>query len=349
MPQRTSKSHSSSYLNIRIAVWVFLGTLGIGFIGFMFLEKLNWIDALYMTVITFSTVGFGTVHSLSEGGKIFASFIILLNIASFAYGLSVFSYYFIEGKLFQKMKTDLISRKIEKLSNHIIVCGMGRYGEEVVRHFIDHKMDFVIVEIQEARIRELEDQFGSLLYIQEDATHDDVLIQAGIKNASALITALPDDSDNVFIVLSARQLNPHLKIISRAYEAKSIRKIKLAGADHVIMPEHIGGFYMATLVSKPDAVEFFTFITNESNSDIGFEEIGYDELPESVRDKTIRESGIRNLTGANIIGFKDEKGRYIANPDPENRLTPNSSFIVLGNQKQLTSLRDMLKNQGDKN
>jgi len=332
-----------SYLNLKIAFGVFLGTLSIGFMGFLLIEDMGWVDAIYMTVITFSTVGFGTVTTLSKMGKLFASFIILLNIASFAYAISVFSYYFIEGKLFKKMKANIINKKVKKLSDHIIVCGMGRYGEEVVRHFLDHDMNFVIIEINENRIKELENQFGKLMYIEEDATHDDVLLGAGISRASALISALPDDTDNVFTVLSARQLNPNIKIISRAYEAKSIKKLKLAGADHVIMPEHIGGFYMATLVSKPDAVEFFSFITNDIDSDISFEEIHYDQLPERYKGKSIKDTLIRAKTGANIIGFKHPIEKFIANPGPETKFIQNCSFIVLGNKKQIRDLKEYMK------
>lgn len=334
---------SHNYLNTGLAIIVFLLTLVTGCVGFKIIEDLNWVDALYMTMITFSTVGFETVHELSRDGKIFTSIIIILNIASFAYAISVFSYYFIEGKFFHNMKINIMNSKISGLSDHIILCGMGRYGEEIIRHFMLHQMKVVVIEINEVRIQELQSEFRNLLFIKEDATHDDVLLRAGITNASSIITALPDDSDNVFTVLSARQLNPEIKIISRAYETKSIRKLKLAGANHVIMPEHIGGFYMATLVSKPDAVEFFSFITNESTSDIGFEEVSFDDLPEGLRHKSIRENQIRELTGANVIGFKDEQGNYRANPEPETPFTPNTSFIILGNKEQLAKFNKLIQ------
>lgn len=337
------KIFSKNYLNTRVAILFFTSTLIIGFFGFMIIEELNWVDALYMTMITFSTVGFETVHEMSRGGKIFSSFIIVLNIASFAYAIYVFSYFFIEGKFFQNMKRDIINNRIRRLNDHIIICGMGRYGEEIIRNFIAHDESFVIIEIREERIQELQNEFPDILYIEEDATHDDVLLRAGIEKASALITALPDDSDNLFTVLSARQLNPKLNIISRAYESKSIRKLKLAGANHVIMPEQVGGFYMATLISKPDAVEFFTFITNDSQADIGFEEISYEVLPDNLKNKTIKETHIRVQTGANIIGYKDAKGKYIANPDPDTAFTEGSSFIFLGSNSQLQKLKELFK------
>jgi voltage-gated potassium channel len=179
--------------------------------------------------------------------------------------------------------------------------------------------------------------------LEEDATHDEVLIKAGIKQASSLISALPDDSDNVFAVLTARQLSPQLNIISRAKDFRSQKKLLMAGADHVVMPEQIGGFYMATLVSKPGAVEFFSFITNEYRSDIGFEEVTYKDLPNACQGKSLRELNLRKETGTNIIGYKAPDSTYHVNPDPSTALSPGASFIVLGSNEQLRKLRAYLE------
>ena len=162
--------------------------------------------------------------------------------------------------------------------------------------------------------------------------------------AKSIISALPDDSENVFTVLTARQLNPKINIISRALDPKAQKKLLLAGADHVVMPEQIGGFYMATLVSQPGAVEFFSFITDEYRSDIGFKEIKYTDLPSACQGKSIRELHIRRETGANIIGFHSADGNYMVNPPPDTRLTPDSSFILLGDKEQLAALKVFLEN-----
>lgn len=344
-PVRSDRLYSipSKLLSNRLALVLIFIEFFVGTGGFMLLEHYSFREAFFMTTITISTVGYGTVRPLSPAGEWFSSLLILLNIGIFAYALSVFSYYVINGEAFKKMHLNLINNKIEKLKDHVIICGFGRYGREVANNFRHHKMPFVIVEQDKAVIEEIQRSEDKLLYIEEDATHDEALQRAGIMNAKALITALPDDSENLFIVLTARQLNPGLNIISRATESKSQRKLQLAGANHVIMPEQIGGFYMATLVSKPGATEFFQYITNESESDIEFEEIHYNDMPTSCRGKSIRDLHIRRETGANIIGFKHSDGSYVVNPGPEIILTENSSFILLGTRVQLESLRQYIE------
>ena len=345
IPVRSERLYSipRNLLSNRLALSLILLEFILGTGGFMWLENYTFREAFFMTTITISTVGYGTVRPLSPAGEWFSSFLILLNIGIFAYALSVFSYYVINGEVFKKMHLRLINYKIEKLKDHVIICGFGRYGREVANNFRHHKMPFVIIEQDKAVIEEIQRSEDKVLYIEEDATHDEALQQAGIMNAKALITALPDDSENLFIVLTARQMNPGLNIISRATEAKSQRKLQLAGANHVIMPEQIGGFYMATLVSKPGATEFFQYITNESVSDIEFEEIHYRDMPPSCQGKNIRELHIRRETGANIIGFKHSDGRYVVNPGPEIVLTENSSFILLGTRVQLEALRQYIQ------
>ena len=178
-----------------------------------------------------------------------------------------------------------------------------------------------------------------ILFIEADATTDEALIAAGIEKAGCFITALPGDADNVFTVLTARQLNPKLNIISRSVDSKSVAKLELAGANHVITPEQIGGFYMAMLVSKPGAIEFFSFLTSKYEGDINFEEIAFEDLPKSMQHKAIKDLHLRQKSGANIIGYRNGEGKYTVNPAPEVVLTPGASFIVLGDGKQLKKMR----------
>lgn len=326
-------------MNIRMAVGLLLAELVIAVGGYSIIEGFNLTDAFYMTMITISTVGFLEVHPLSAVGRLFTSGLILANIGIFAYVLSVFSYYVIQGEIFKNMHLNLIKASIEKLSGHIILCGYGKYGREIASHFLKHKLSFVIIDSDPQRIEQIQKDETKVLYLEEDATHDEALIKAGIHRASALISALPDDSDNVFVVLTARQLNPRLNIISRAKDFRSQKKLLMAGADHVVMPEQIGGFYMATLVSKPGAVEFFAFITSEYRSDIGFEEVTYNDLPAECHGRSLSQLNLREATGANVIGYKAPDGHYEVNPGPKTILGPGSSYIILGNREQLEKLR----------
>lgn len=316
------------------------GTIAVETTGLILIEDYSFIDAFYMAVITISTVGFGEVQPLSEGGRLFMSLMIIFNIGVVAYALATFSYYIIEGKIFELMERNYMQARVDSLKDHTIICGFGRYGREVARHLKEQGQNFVVVE---ENLEKLDlPEFEGIIYVDGDATHDEVLKEAGIDRAVGLITSLNDDSDNLFIVLSAKELNPKLRIISSAHSKRSRQKLIRAGASNVILPEQIGGFYMATLISKPGAVEFFSYVTNELDSDIGFEEIRYDQLPEEMRGKNIQNMKLREKSGVNVIGHRYGKGQYIVNPGPSAILKPGESFITVGSQPQILALRQYL-------
>lgn len=332
-----------NFLSLRFAIALVCGQLALGTIGFMTIEGYNFVDALYMTVITISTVGFMEVEPLSGNGRLFTALLIALNIGIFAYAIAVFTFYIIEGEFFKRMHTNQIKDRISQLRRHVILCGYGKYGKEIVANLRMHQTPFVIIENDLEKIKVMQESNEDILYIEGDATQDETLQEAGITDARGLISALRDDSDNLFIVLSARQLNSRLTIISRAMKDRSQAKLIKAGANHVVMPENIGGFYMATLINKPGAVEFFGFITNEYHSDIGFEELHYEHLPDGFQGKPISALRLRSQTGANIIGYRNKHGAYEVNPSPEVVLAPNETFIVLGSEEQLERLKALCK------
>ncbi len=329
--------------SLKLALGLFILEIIIGVVGFMLIEEMDLLKALYMTVITISTVGFGEVAVLSSTGRIFTIILILVNMIIFAYALYVATYHIFEGKLFRKMHTDFIENRINNLKDHIILCGFGRYGREAAHHFLGLNLDFVIVEKDPEVIKLIQESPEKFLYLEGDATDDSILLKARIENAKAIITAMPDDTDNVYTVLTSRQLNPKTHVISRARNHMAGKKLKMAGADQVIIPEQIGGFYMAALVSKPNAVEFFSFISTEYDQDLGLEEMPFAKIPEDLQGKNIHELMIRENSGANIIGVKTPEGRFIINPEPEFVLTPRSSFILLGDTDQLKKLRSYFK------
>lgn len=333
---------SSTFLSLRLALWLLGGEILLAITVFVVMEGYTLQEAFYMTIITISTVGFSEVRPLSSNGQLFTSLLIIVNVGIFAYLLSVFTYYVIQGEIFIKMNYNLIQKKIGKLKDHVILCGYGKYGQEIAQHLLQHDMPFVIIDKAEPAIDHIRNDKKNLLFIHADATMDDTLEQAGVERAQAIISALPDDSENVYIVITAKNINPRLNIISRASEVKAKKTLSIAGATHVIMPEQIGGFYMATLVSKPGAVEFFSFITRDMESDISFEELKYDEMPESCKMKSLKEMNIRKQTGSNVIGYINPQGNYIVNPGPDTYLEPNSSFIVLGSIRQLDALKQLL-------
>jgi len=335
----------STFLSIRVAVGLFVTELLVGTLGFILIEGYTLLEAFYMTVITVATVGYTEVRPLDAAGQLFVSIFILFNIGTFAYILAAFTYYVVQGEIFRKMHLNLIKREIEQLKDHVILCGYGRYGKEIAQQLQKARMPFVIIDHDEEQIKAIQTSEDKFLYLHDDATHDDALLKAGIRRARALVLAMPDDMSNVFAVLSARQLNKNINIVSRVASPKSEQKLRLAGASHVVMPEQIGGFYMATLISKPGAVEFFSFITDEYQSDIGFEEVCYEDAPPHFQDKAIRDLHLRRETGVNIIGYRTPDGTYVVNPGPEVLLVPHSAFIVLGDHAQLEKLHQFLKKE----
>lgn len=333
-------------LSGRIAFFLFLFDFFVGITGFMWLEGYTLLEAVFMVVITVSTVGYTEVRPLSDQGYLFVSLYIMFNVAIFAYLLAVFSYYIINGELFKKLHLRMIRKQIEKLNDHVIICGYGRYGKELVQHFSLHKIPFVVIEMDAAVVNAIAQSNDHILYVHGDATIDEVLQKAKIQHAKALIAALPDDSENLFLVLTARELNKKLKIISRSSSHRPVKKLRLAGADHVIIPEQIGGFYMAALVSKPGATEFFSRITQENETDVVFEEINFDNVPEHCHNMSISDLNIRRQTGASVIGYIDPSGNFFVNPNPDTRLQQGSSFIVLGSGEQVSNLRKYMQSLG---
>jgi voltage-gated potassium channel len=333
----------ANILSLRVAVLLLISELVLATLGYVMLEGYSLGDAIYMVVITISTVGFTEVQPLSSSGRLFTAILIALNIGIFAYLLAVFTYYIIEGEIFKRMHVNQIEQRIGGLRDHIILCGYGKYGKEIAANLSLHHTPFVVIENDPEKIERIQQNDTDLLYLEGDATNDEMLEKAGVVHAHGLITALSDDSDNLFIVLSSRQLNPSLTIISRAIKDHTQAKLMKAGANHVVNPENIGGFYMATLVNKPGAVEFFSFIINEYHSDISFEELNYKDLPPEYQGHPIRDLDMRRQTGANIIGYRTSEGRYLVNPGPDIVLAPGTSFIVLGSEEQLEKLRKMCR------
>ncbi|MBE7659302.1 potassium channel protein [Tenacibaculum finnmarkense genomovar finnmarkense] len=321
------------------AVLFSLFILLIGIVGYMWLFEYSFIDALYMTIITITTIGFGEVHPFGTGEKIFTIGLIVSSLFTFGYAVSLFSEYLISGQFFDQLKTKKVQKKIEKLKGHTIVCGYGRNGKQAISKLHSYNQKLVVVEKYDDIIKELDEH--EILNIQGDATTDEALLKAGILNADYLITVLPSDADNLFVVLTASQLNKKCKIISRASEESSCSKLKIAGADNVIMPDKLGGAHMASLVVTPDVIEFVDRLTIEGDTTANLEEIQIDNLPTEYLNRTILDLDIRKKTGCTVIGYRRKNKEYIINPEASLSLKAGGSLIVLGRPEQIIKLREL--------
>ena len=328
-----------SQLYISLFLLLLIVCIGIG--GFIVIEGYDFLEAFYMTTITVATVGFQEVRPLTEAGRLFTSFLIITSFGTFAYAVTSISKYLIDGEFRQYFKNYKLLTAIDQLNNHVIICGYGRNGRQAAHVLKKHNTRFVVVEQKKEIIATINHRYSELI-LEGDATLDETLMKAGIKKAKALITTLPIDADNVFIVLSARALNPNLSIISRASEDNSDKKLKIAGANNVIMPDKLGGAHMASLVMKPDVIEFVDYITGQGGDNIGLEEITFETLAPEFQNKTLRELEIRNRSGANIIGFKTASGDYIINPSADTVIIPDAKLFVLGTAEQINRLKEMM-------
>jgi len=325
---------------LRISLLLLGVVLIIGVIGFILISDETFIDSLYMTVITMSTVGFGTLHELNADEKLFTIVLIILSISVYGYSVTALTEYLANDNFFQLLKYKKMQQKIQKLNNHTVVCGYGRNGRQAVLKLKIFNMPYVVVEKNKEILKELEN--NGIFYVEGDATDDETLDKAAIKTANSLITALPSDADNLFVVLSARQLNKEFTIISRASNESSYKKLLIAGATNVIMPDKIGGEHMASLVVTPNLVEFVERLTISNECSTNLEEILVNDLPEELINKTILDLDLRRRTGCLIIGFKTADHKYVINPDGKIKLTQDSSLIILGKPNQIEKLHEIL-------
>ena len=321
-----------------LAIFLMVFILVIGVLGYRYLSNYDWVDAFYMTIITVTTVGFSEVRPLDAGSKIFTVFLIIASVFIFAYAISVITEYVLGRNSLKLLKKKKVKNQINSLSNHVIVCGFGRNGIQASERLKAFKKPFVIIEKEKEIIERYQ---NDLLFVEGDANDDEVLSEAGISKAKFLITALPDDAANLFVVLSARQMNKNLFIISRASLATSQKKLLLAGANKVIMPDKIGGDHMASLVVMPDLITFMDKLSVEGEHTTNLEEVAIEDFADQVDCNSIRDLDLRNRTGCTIIGYIEPDGNYIINPEADLILQPKSKVIVLGRPEQIRKLNQM--------
>ena len=314
------------------------------------LEGFSAADAFYMTVITISTVGYGELHPFSATGRLFVSFYILYNLVLVAYLVSVLSAFIFDGELRRLFRMYRADQEIKRFSGHVIVCGFGRNGRKAYQELQLNGARVVVIEQNEALLRNLSDgqsgedydgdgvPGGKILSIIGDATTDLILEQAGVARATALITALPKDADNVFVALSARALNPHLNIIARASYKTSKSKLLSAGANSVVMPDEIGGSHMANLVVRPEVIRFLDLISGLSADKLRLEELDFQRMRRDLQGRSIRELDVRSRTGATVIGLRQANGEFMVSPSADYCPAVGDVLLVLGSEAQIESL-----------
>lgn len=321
--------------SIRNALGALTFLIAVGVLGYMAIEGANFFDALFMTVTTLSTVGYREVVPLSAAGRIFTMVLILSGLGVVFYSASLVAADVIEGRLQSVLGRRRVQRQIERLADHYVVCGFGRMGQIVCKELAAKPVPFVVVENEPEAVRRLQEQ--QYLFVDGDATEDDSLLAAGIRRARGVVTALSKDSDNVYVVLTARQLKPDLLIVARAEDERSEPKLMQAGATRVVSPYVIGGSRMAGALLRPAVLDVVDLATHYHSMELKIEELSVG-VGGFGAGETLRSSGLRDQLGLIVIAIKRSNGDMLFNPDAEARIEPGDRLVVMG---QAASLRDL--------
>ena len=311
----------------------------IGSAGYMTIEKWNFLDSLYMTVITITTVGFREVATVSEAGRIFTIFIIFSGMGIIAYILGLAAQAMVEFQVGAILGRRKLGRTLRSIKNHYVICGFGRIGKIITRELKENNIPIVVIDNNPESVHTLEEE--RIPYIVDDATSEDVLIEAGVERAKGLIAVVASDADNLYITMSARGLNPSTFIVARADEEQSEKKLLRVGANRVVMPYLIGGRKMAQTIIKPAVTDFLEFTVH--NRDIGLE-MGELVVSEKspLRGITLVDSGIRQETDVIIVAIRKQRGEMKFNPSSQTRIEAGDTLISLGKKDDLKKLQKIL-------
>jgi len=315
---------------LRIII-ILLAVMLVGTAGYMVIEGWSFLDAVFMTIITLSTIGYGEVHPLSDTGRIFSIVLIFLGVGGMSYALTTMVQYFMGGELALIMGRRKMKDRIQNLKDHIILCGYRRVGREVARVFEEEGMPFVVIDIDQGAIEKA--AADGCLYILGDATSDETLKRAGIMKARALVAALGNDVDNVYITLSAKDMRPDLFVVSRFSTPESESRLKQVGADRLISPHSMGGRRMALLTLRPLVVDFIDTIMHSRKGEMMLENVkvavGSEAAGLNVKD------GSRIWGATAILAIKKKNGNLIANPPGDMPIDVGDELVVIGTREQL--------------
>lgn len=327
-------------------VILFVLLLAVGIIGYGVLLDIPLIDALYMTIITISTVGYGEVKLMTNEAKLFSIIIIFWGVGIVGYSFTTLMVNILEGKIKDMWRDKRMDNAIAKLKDHYILCGDGQTGETIIEQFIKRKQKFVVIEKDETKYKSLTAQ--NILAIFGDATDEKILNQAQIEAAKGLISALSSDTENIVTVLTARYMNKDLNIISRAIDKNSPEKLIKAGANNTISSSEIGGRRMAALMLRPTVISFLDVITHAGDVDLDLEDVTI-HADSFIVGKSLRDAKIPDKTGLTVLAVKKSNTNQIMfNPNPNEAFEEHDVLMVLGTDVQINKLRQLAARDSDK-
>jgi len=314
-------------------------TLAGGTLGFVLIEHYPVFDAFYMTLTTVTTVGYGEIHTLSRAGRIFNSFLILFGVTIMLLSIGAMTQAVVEIEFNQLFGKRRVKNMIDKLEDHIILCGFGRVGRGAADELLQAGAKFVIVDREEDRVERAIK--AGMLAVVADATRDETLRDVGIARARGLVATLASDADNLFLILSAKSLNPSLHLSARAAEEASADKLRRAGADFVFAPYNITGHRMAQALLKPHVQQFLDFTTQNMGLDAGIEQVRVAERC-SFADQSLAQMHVRRDLGVIVLAIRKASGEMLFNPPAEAKISGGDHLIVMGRPEGLRKLEQLL-------
>ncbi len=310
-------------------ILLFLSLILIGVVGFHIIEDLSFLDSLYMTVITVFTVGFREVKEpMSPTGQVFTIFIILGGVGSVMYAFTKIAEFVYEGTINKIWRRKKMDKKIQNLKDHYIICGHGRMGQTVRDRLEEEKLPFIIIDSSKECLAELE-RDRSCLYIEGDATHEEVLIKAGIRKAKALAALLPTDADNLYLVMTVKLINPSLFVLSKVMDEEAERKILQIGANKTFNPYKISGLRIAQGLIRPTLVEFMDLIIKRRELSLSMEEFIV-KKDSTMIDKSIAQCAVRKRANVIVVAMKKPGEDIVFNPSPDIKIQAGDTLLVLG-------------------
>lgn len=321
-----------SLLQLRLGIGLLFSTLIVGTFGYMIIERWDLLDSLYMTVITITTTGFKEVKPLSDGGKLFTIFMIILGVGSIAYTAGRAVQVLFEGDILRRRH---MNKMLQGLTGHHIVCGYGNIGKYVCEQLLEKHSPFVVIERDSSKIEDIRDE--GYIYVEGDATDDDTLESAGVTKARGLVVVMGSDADNVFTTLSAKTLNPNIFIVARAIEEETEPKLMKAGAGRVVKPYEAAGTKIAEILLRPGVIEFIDIVTRDRTVDLNIEEMIVGDRSPLV-DKTLAESPIRQQMNVIVAAINKPDGTFIFNPESTTQIKAGDRLIALGHSGSLDKL-----------
>lgn len=325
-------------LRFRLPLLILTLVFCYGVIGYMVLEGWSFIDALYMTLTTVTTVGYGEIHPLGPGGRVFTMTVIVTGVGTALYTLGILAELLVDGRLASYARRRGMERRIDQLKDHYIVCGYGRMGTGVAQEFAQTQTRFVVVESNPEPLGRL--RASDVLFVEGDAASDEALLQAGILRAKGLVSAVDSDERNVFITLTARALNPALFIVARSSYPDSLEKLRRAGANQVVSPYIMGAHRMAALAVRPVAVDLLDTVLHGENIDLVIEELLV-PTGSALQGKTLGDSGLRG-GGTNILAIRKRSGQLRLNPPDNQVLESDDLLVAIGTRQQLDAVERLL-------